>query len=120
MGRGRAIMPERRVAVGLGPGDRLGDEITGSACPALDDELLPETLRQPLTHQAGHQVNDAAGREASDDTHRPRRVGLRVGDPQYGKERGGTRCEQKLTAPKLHGASPGSRWPTTRLQPAPM
>jgi hypothetical protein len=46
---------EKRVAVGCRSRDGLGGEIGARAGPVLDNELLPETLREPLRHQAGNE-----------------------------------------------------------------
>jgi len=46
----------------------LGGEIAGGADPVLDDELLPEPLGQPLSHQAGSEIATTAGRKADDKT----------------------------------------------------
>jgi hypothetical protein len=42
--------------------------------PIVDEEWLPEPLRQPLTDQARDDVGRAAGRNSHDQTHRPRRI----------------------------------------------
>jgi hypothetical protein len=66
---------EERVSVGRRPNDRLGGDVAGAAWPVVDDELLAETLRQPLTDQASRYVGCAAGGKADDDAPRPRRIG---------------------------------------------
>ena len=55
-----------RVAVRRRAHDRLGGDIAAGARPVVDDELLTEPLRQPLTHQARDDVELAAGRKADD------------------------------------------------------
>ena len=52
---------EERVAVRRRAHDRLGADIAAGARPVLDDELLAEPLRQPLTDQARDDVGRAAG-----------------------------------------------------------
>ena len=94
---------EERIAVRRRAHDRLGGDIAASARPVLDDELLAEPLRQPLTDQARDDVGRAAGGEADDDAHRPRRIGLRPRDARHGRQRGSARGQmQKLSAGKFH------------------
>src|SRR6516162_3342072 len=90
---------EERIAVG-GRLDRCFDgEVAASAGPVLNDELLAEALRQPLADQAGIQVGHAAGREADDDAHRPRWIGLCLRDTRYRRQRGSARRQmQKISA----------------------
>ena len=45
--------------------DRLGADVAAGARPVLDDEGLAEPLRQPLTHQARHDVGRAARAQAA-------------------------------------------------------
>ena len=98
---------QKRVAVRRRSHDRLGADIAAGARPVLDDEWLPEPLRQPLTDQARDDVGRAAGRKADDDAHRPRRIGLRPRDARHGRQRGSARCQmQKLSAGKFHGDPP--------------
>ena len=52
---------EERIAVRRRTHDRLGGDIAAGARPVLDDELLAEPLRQPLTDQARDDVGRAAG-----------------------------------------------------------
>ena len=68
---------QQRISVWGRVHDRLGGDIAGRARPILDDKLLTEPLRQPLTHQAREDVGRAPGGKADDDAHRPRRVGWR-------------------------------------------
>ena len=75
--RVRRTDQEQRVAVRSRAHDRLGGDIAACARPVLDDELLAEPLRQPLTDQTREDVVRAAGGKADDDAHRPRRIGLR-------------------------------------------
>src|SRR5215471_15312803 len=90
------------VAVGGRPYDRLRADIAAGARPVLDHELLAEPLRQPLTDQAGDNVDRSASGKADDDADRPRGIGLRPRDPRHGRERGSTRCQmQKISAGKF-------------------
>jgi len=59
--------------------------------PVLDHELLPEPVRQPLSHQPRGEIATAAGRKADDKTHRPRRIGFRSRDARCGWQRGSAR-----------------------------
>src|ERR1041384_7452547 len=70
---------QQRVAIGRRLGDHLGADVAAGARAILDDELLAEALRQPLTHQARLDVGGPSGRKADDDAHRPRWIGLRPG-----------------------------------------
>jgi hypothetical protein len=65
---------KERIAVRGCTHDRLGGDIGAGAWPVLDDELLAEPLRQPLTHQTRDEINRAARGKAHDHAHRPRRI----------------------------------------------
>src|SRR5262252_5985543 len=79
---------KERISVRGRVHDRLGADIAGSSWSVLDDELLAEPLRQPLSYQACHDVGATGGGKSDDDAHRPRRIGLRPCDTrsrwQYG------------------------------------
>ena len=62
---------QQRVAIRGRLGDRLGSDVAAGAGAVLDDELLAEAIRQPLTHQARLDVGSPAGGKADDDAHRP-------------------------------------------------
>jgi hypothetical protein len=47
---------EQRVAVGRGTHNRLGADIAAATRPVVDNKLLAEALRQPLTHQTREDV----------------------------------------------------------------
>src|SRR5262249_61586440 len=79
---------EQRVAVGWGTHDRLGGDVAAGSRTVVDDERLTEPLREPLTYQARRDVRTASGREANNDAHRPRWVGLRPSEARDGWERG--------------------------------
>src|SRR5262245_65778082 len=97
---------EECVAVGRRPDRSLGGDVAGSAGPILDDDLLAKPLRQPLTHQAADHVLRAAGGKADEQTHRPRRIGLRPRYARYSWERGSARGQmQKISAGKFHNVT---------------
>src|SRR5262249_30356530 len=98
---------DKRVAVRLRLGDRLDGEIAASAGPVLDDELLPHSLRQPLTYQARDNVSRTAGGSANNQMYRARRIGLRPREARDFRERGRARCEmEKISAGKFHFEPP--------------
>jgi hypothetical protein len=84
---------------------RFGADIATAAGPIIDDDGLPEPLRQPLADQAREEITRTARREANHDAHRSRRIGLRACNTRYHQERDGA-CRghmQCSTARKLHG-----------------
>src|SRR5262245_12410215 len=94
---------EQRVAVCGRAHDGLGADIAAAARSVLDNELLTEPLRQPLTHQTRDDVGRTGRSERHDDAHRPRRIGLRDSDVREGRQRGSARGQiQKLTTGKFH------------------
>src|SRR5262249_60990615 len=89
----------RGEAAGGGPPAGSGAVMAAGPRPVLDDELLTEPLRQPLSHQAPEDIALAARRDWHDQTHRPRRIGLRPSDARYSRQRSSTRGQmQKLSA----------------------
>jgi len=62
---------QQRIAIRGCLRDRLGADVAARAGAILDDELLAEAVRQPLTHQARLDVGSPAGGKADDDAHRP-------------------------------------------------
>src|SRR5262245_59244809 len=101
----RHVEPEERIAVRRRAHDRFGGEIGSGTWAVLDNKLLAEPLREPLTYQAGEDVSRACGRKSDHDAHRPRRIGLRPCEARYYGERSSTRGEmQKLSAGTFHGA----------------
>src|SRR5262249_18662395 len=73
------------------------------ASAVLDDELVAETLREPLCHHARNDVGGAPGGKADDDAHRPRRIGLRPRETRGGRQRGSAGGQvQKISAEKFH------------------
>src|SRR5262249_42791085 len=81
---------EQRVAIRGRTHDGLGSDIATGARPVLNDELLTELLRQPLTYYARDDVNRLARRKSNDDAPRPRRISLRRRNPRQGRDRGST------------------------------
>src|SRR5215831_940472 len=90
---------KERMAVRLRPDDRLRADIAARAWSIVDYELLAEPLRELLSDQTSHGVGCTARRVADDDTHGPRRVGLRPSDARHGRERGSARGQvEKLSS----------------------
>src|SRR5262245_5569381 len=87
--------------------DALSGNIARSPWAVLDDELLTEPLRQPLTDQPCDDVAGAASGKADDNAHRPCRIGLRLRNPRDRRQRGSARGQmQKLsTVGKFHGVA---------------
>src|SRR5262249_50144617 len=97
---------QQRVAVRRRPHNRLGGDIACCTRPVLDHEGLTELLGQPLGEQARDDVGRRARREADDDAHRPRRIGLRPRYTRDRRERGSARGQmQEFATGKLHRAS---------------
>src|SRR5262249_50126685 len=100
---------EERVAVRWRAHDCLGGYIGCGAGPVLNDKLLAKPLRQPLAYEARDDVGRATtGREADDDAHRPRRIGLRPCNARDRRQRGSARCQMKKLPPvgKFHFQPP--------------
>src|SRR5262249_4205712 len=73
-----------------------------------DNDLLTESLRQPLPQNPGYSVSTAAGRIPNDPSHWPRRIGLRPCDTRQSRHRGSARGQmQKLpSVEKFHVEAP--------------
>src|SRR5215472_2265654 len=98
---------EERIAVRRRAHDRLGGDVAASACPVLNNELLTEPLREPLSYQTRDDVARTAGAIADDQAHRPRWIGLRPSQARNGWERGSARGQmQKISAGKFHFEPP--------------
>src|SRR5215470_13901730 len=98
---------EKRVAVRGRAHGGLGADIAAATRPAVDNKLLSEPLRQPLSDQARRDVGRSGGRDRHDQTHRPCRIGLRASDAGAGRQRGSACGQmQKLTAGKFHFEPP--------------
>src|SRR5215510_10118568 len=74
---------KERIAVCRRTPDRLYTDIATTARTVLDDELLTEAPRQPLTNEARSNVVNTTGRKWDNDAHRPRRIGLRPRDARH-------------------------------------
>src|SRR5262249_3854251 len=73
----------------------------------LDEELLAELLRQPLSDQPSAKVGGAAGGKADDHPHRPCRIGLRECKAREARQRSGAGGElQESTTVMLHVVLP--------------
>src|SRR5215472_9132403 len=93
---------KERISVRGRVHDHLGGDIAGSSWSVLDDELLAEPLRQPLSYQACHDVGATGGGKSDNDAHRPRRIGLRPSDARHGRQRSRAGGEmQKISARKF-------------------
>src|SRR5262249_15919070 len=109
---------EERIAVCRRTHDRLYTDIANTARTVLDDKLLTEALRQPLTDGARSNVVDTPGRKWDNDAHRPRRIGLRPRNPRHHRQRASAGGQmQKMSTGKFHGAPPGRR--TVKTEPLP-
>jgi hypothetical protein len=98
---------EQRVAVRGCTHDHLRRDIGASTRPVLDDKLLAEPLRQPLTHQTRDDVGRTAWSKADHNAHWPRRISLRPCDLRHGRQRGSARRQmQKISAGKFHFEPP--------------
>src|SRR5262249_14668097 len=101
---------EQRVTVGRGTHDCLGCDVAAGSRTVVDDERLTEPLRQPLTYQARRDVRTASRREANNDAHRPRWIGLRPSDARDCRQRSSAGGQmQKISAGKFH-VEPPSRF----------
>ena len=82
----RAVgLHQQRVAVGLGLGNVGRAHVAAGAWPVVDDDRLPQLLRQLLPQHAGNRVVGAAGRLRHDDGDwLGRKALLRVGAPRGG------------------------------------
>src|SRR5438552_15967048 len=85
---------EKRVSVSGRTHDGLRADIVASARPVINDKWLAEPLREPLTEQAGKNVERAAASGGENDSHRWRRIGLR---PCYARKRWERGCARGRT-----------------------
>ena len=93
---------KQRVAVGRRAHDRLDGDIAAGAGPVLDQKILTDMLRQPLAQQPRDHVGRAAGIEADDQPHRPRRKGFGARDARRRRQRGHAGGEtQKVCGAKV-------------------
>jgi hypothetical protein len=75
--------------------DGLGGNIAGSSWSVLDDELLAEQLRQPLTDEASGDVGSATSGKTYNHAHRPCRIGLRPRHARDRRQRGSARGQME-------------------------
>src|SRR5215472_11263777 len=99
---------EESIAIRSRIRGRLRSNIAVRARPVLDNDLLAEPLRQPWAYQTRSNVMPPTRRETNNQTHRPRRIGLRPRNPRQRWQRGNASGPiQKLSAVgKFHGADP--------------
>src|SRR5262249_23457822 len=108
----RKIRQKERIAITSRIHDRLSSDVAACARPVLNDEWLPESLLQPLTHQTREDVVPAAGSIPDNPTYWPRRIGLRPRKSRHGRERGSARGEMGKNS-----AGGGLFWPAPPLPP---
>src|SRR4051812_25974098 len=73
----RRIGEQKGIAIRSRTHDCLGADVAASTGPILNDELLTEPLRQPLSDRARGDIGRTARRESDDDAHGPRWIALR-------------------------------------------
>jgi hypothetical protein len=101
--RVRTSDQKQRVAIRRRTHDGLGSNISTGTWPVLDDEGLAEPVGQPLPKQAPDDIRPATRNDADDQTHRPRRIGLRPSHARGGRQRGSAGGQvQKISAGKFH------------------
>src|SRR5262249_26648604 len=112
---------EQRVAIRWRARHNLGRDIAAGAWPVFDDELLAESLGQPLTYDAGDDVDRLARGKSDHHADRPRGVGLRRSNARDSRERGTRGQIQKLSAGKFHLRPPvGHNMPPLHVPRAPV
>src|SRR5262245_43562754 len=113
----RGVDEEQRIPVRRSLEHGLGRNVSGRASSVLDDELLAEAFRQPLTNEAGDDVVRPAGDKADDDTDWPRGITLGACNPRHRRQRGGAGGEmEKLpTVGKFHAAALPGRSRSCRI-----
>src|SRR5262249_15000705 len=96
----RHLVQQHRVPVRRGAGGAPGGDHAAGAADILDDDLLPERLREAVLHDARDRVGGAAGRIRHDERDRARRPGLRrrgaACEPGGEEHRGKNACEHHL------------------------
>src|SRR5271166_2617623 len=86
------------VAIGDRAQRRLHSDIAARNDPVLNNELLPQVIRQKLADNARDDVVGAAGRKTYDPAHWPRRIDLGAREARDGWDRSGTRREMQKSA----------------------
>src|SRR5215472_5753057 len=84
----RRSRQEERIAVRRRAHDRLGGDVAAGAWPVLNNELLTEPLREPLSYQTRDDVTRTAGAIADENAHRPRWIGLSPSNVRHRRQRG--------------------------------
>src|SRR5262245_48320189 len=104
--RVRNVGIQERISIGRRLHDDLGADIAPRARTVFNHERLAEAIRQGLRDQTRADIGRPARRIAHDQTHRPRRIGLRIGEARQHRQRGSTGGElKKLAAWECHGGS---------------
>jgi len=90
---------------------RLGADVATGSWPVLDDEWLAESLRQPLCHQARHDVAGAARSKGDDDAHGLGRIIERrsSSDARNGETRDREAIDDRVRRPSKQVVLPGKR-----------
>ena len=97
------------VPIGWGLGHQVGPQHTGHTGFVVDDDRLPQGLRQFRCNRAGHDINAAPWREANHDAHRFGGERLRPDRCEgHGQTHGHHQAGQQETArlEKRHGDDP--------------
>src|SRR6516162_11608772 len=103
----RKIRQKERIAISRRIHDHLSSDVAAGARPVLNDEWLPGSLLQPLTHQAREDVVPAAGSIPDNPAHRSGRIGLRPRDARTSRQRGSAHGQmEKIAAGKFHSEPP--------------
>ncbi len=85
---------QQRVAVGLRLGDQLrADRGTGTR-PVVDDDLVPDRFRQPLSQYSARHIGRSAGRKRHHQTYRPAGIILCLGP----RRKANDRCRNRHTS----------------------
>ena len=103
----RRVDQEQRVAVGGRMNHRLGTDVVAGARLVLDEELLAQSLREPLRHDARGDVRAPAGGIGNDPAHGPGRVVERGGAADSCQGESGEPDDEKAgnVHARYHGAS---------------
>src|SRR5262245_45360477 len=102
--RVRSNAGKKRVAVRGCTYNGFGGDIAASAGPVLDNKMLPQPLRQPVTDQTCGKGGWATATKSFKHPHRPHGIRLRPRAARECRQRGSSRYQmQKSTAGKCHG-----------------
>ena len=100
---------QEHIAVRCCTHDAFGADIAAGACSVLNDEWLPQSLRQRLTNETRDVVGCLAGGKGDDDAHWARRIALRQRDAWQTRQRGSARSQmQEFAAGNVHDNAPGN------------